>query len=293
MLWSNLVEKPDGKIAKSDAFHNLDPSEKGAMSFFIGNTIAKLIAEKLFDVSWLLHFDVYKHQLNPDLRLGGKPDFVGLDSSLSWIIIEAKGRTSSATSKLMKKAKKQTEFLRKINGDLPSLRAAVASYFPSNYLRVWLRDPEFATEKAEDVELDPENLLIEYYKPFTFLFKKERRIEEQGVENLSFKVIDLEGLNAKIGMRNDIYDVFVADKISGIDINETLFKKKRTFLKVLQKTRIESAEKKDQVFDSRLPKILTNKNRLNKIKKTGNDGLAVLLGDAWAEEKMMRQPNKR
>lgn len=46
MLWANLIEKPNGKLAKSDAFHNLDPSEKGAISFFIGNTIAKLIAAR-------------------------------------------------------------------------------------------------------------------------------------------------------------------------------------------------------------------------------------------------------
>lgn len=293
MLWANLIEKPNGKLEKSYAFNNLDPSEKGAISFFIGNTIAKLIAEKLFDVSWLLHLDVYKHQLNPDLRLKRKPDFVGLDSSLSWIIIEAKGRTNSATSKLMDDAKYQTRCLRKINGDFPSLRIAVASYFASKRLSVWLRDPESATENAEDVELDPKNLLIEYYKPFIHLYKKAINIEKQVVENLSFNVIDLEGLSAKLCMREKIYDVFMEDMVSEKDLNKAVFKEKPTFLNVVQKARIQSAEKKDQVFDSHLLEILTKKDRLKTINKAGKDGIAVLLGDAWTKERMVRQPNNR
>jgi hypothetical protein len=293
MLWANLVEMADGQLAKSDAFHNLDPSEKGSVSFFIGNTIAKLVTERLFDVSWLLHFDVYKNQLNPDLRLKGKPDFVGLDSSLSWIIMEAKGRTNSATSKLMDDSKYQTRCLRKINDDLPSLRTAVASYFTSNCLRVWLRDPNSATENAEDIELDPKILLTEYYKPFTHLYKKAINIEQQTIENSSFNIIDIEGLSAKIGIRKEIYEVFVEARIFEQDLYKALFKEEHTFLNALQKARMQSDEKIDQVFESHLPNILTNKDRLKKIKKAGNDGVAVLLGDAWSKERMMRQPNKR
>ena len=193
----------------------------------------------------------------------------------------------------MDDAKYQTRCLRKINGDFPSLRIAVASYFTSKRLRVWLRDPESATENAEDVELDPKNLLIEYYKPFIHLYKKAINIEKQVVENSFFNVIDLEGLSAKLCMRKKIYDVFMEDRVSEKDLNKAVFKEKPTFLNVVQKARIQSAEKKDQVFDSHLLEILTKKDRLKTINKAGKDGIAVLLGDAWTKERMVRQPNNR
>src|SRR5262245_53295169 len=55
MLLANLEMSKRQKIAKSSAYRNLDPSEKSAVSYFIGLTCAKLLAHKLFDVSWLMH----------------------------------------------------------------------------------------------------------------------------------------------------------------------------------------------------------------------------------------------
>ena len=62
MLWrvaivrANLVEEPDGRLSQSTAFIGLDPSEKGAVTYFLGLVFTKLIADKLFGVPWLLHF---------------------------------------------------------------------------------------------------------------------------------------------------------------------------------------------------------------------------------------------
>ena len=193
----------------------------------------------------------------------------------------------------MDDAKSQTRCLHRINGDLPSLRIVVGSYFTSNRLRVWLRDPDSATENAEDVELNLKNLLVEYYKPFAHLYKKAINIEEKSIENSFFNVVDLEVLTAKIGLRKEIYNIFMEDKVSEVDLNKTVFKEKHTFLNALQKAKIQSDEEKDQIFDSHPPEILTDKNRLKQIKKAGNDGVSVLLGDAWTKVRMMCQPNKR
>lgn len=55
MLYANLREDNNGIVSRSPAYEGLDPSEKGAVSYFIGLTAAKLCASKLFRISWLMH----------------------------------------------------------------------------------------------------------------------------------------------------------------------------------------------------------------------------------------------
>lgn len=52
----------DSWIRKSDGYLHLDPSEKGAVSYFLGLSFTKLMACKLLEVEWLLHVDVYKNK---------------------------------------------------------------------------------------------------------------------------------------------------------------------------------------------------------------------------------------
>jgi hypothetical protein len=119
MLRANLVEEANRRVKKSRAFVKLDPSEKGAVSYFLGATVAKLLSERLFGVAWLLHLDVYRQYLSPRIALSNKPDFVGLNSAAQWVVIESKGRTNSASSDLLDKAKRQTRSLRELGGQNP------------------------------------------------------------------------------------------------------------------------------------------------------------------------------
>src|SRR5687767_4042942 len=59
IVYANLRETGTGELARSKAYEGLDPSEKGAISYFMGLTLAKLLSEKLLDVPWLMHLDVY------------------------------------------------------------------------------------------------------------------------------------------------------------------------------------------------------------------------------------------
>jgi hypothetical protein len=90
ILFANLREDGLGYLTKSDAFKALDPSEKGALSYFFGLTTAKLFAEKHLGVSWLMHLDVYKAQLHPVVTHRGKvkPDLLGRDAQNQWVVIE-------------------------------------------------------------------------------------------------------------------------------------------------------------------------------------------------------------
>ena len=78
----------------TDAFRSMDPSEKRAISYFLGMTVCKLFAAELLDTPWLLHLDVYHSRLRPKLRNGTRPDLVGpqRDPNRPWRAFECKGR---------------------------------------------------------------------------------------------------------------------------------------------------------------------------------------------------------
>src|SRR6266511_152532 len=101
MVRSALVQDPAGLLRLSHSFQALDASEKAAISYFLGLTLTKLIAEQLFKVQWLLHLDVYRKRLQPKLATSNKPDFVGMDGFGNWIVIEAKGRRRLTTSAML------------------------------------------------------------------------------------------------------------------------------------------------------------------------------------------------
>ena len=59
LIYANL--KQDGPhLLRSDAYVALDPSEKSAVSYFLGLTSAKLMSERYLEVPWLMHLDVYQ-----------------------------------------------------------------------------------------------------------------------------------------------------------------------------------------------------------------------------------------
>ncbi len=65
------------RLRRTDAAKTLDPSEKGAINYFLGVTVCKLFCERLLQTPWLLHLDVFRPQLDPDLRGRSRPDLVG------------------------------------------------------------------------------------------------------------------------------------------------------------------------------------------------------------------------
>src|SRR5438045_4082788 len=54
-------------LRRTSAAKSLDPSEKGAVSYFLGMAVCKLFTTKLLSAPWLLHLDVFRPQLDPEL----------------------------------------------------------------------------------------------------------------------------------------------------------------------------------------------------------------------------------
>ncbi|MXZ59958.1 MAG: hypothetical protein F4Z12_03745 [Acidobacteria bacterium] len=140
-----------GPLYRTEAFKSLDPTEKGAVSYFLGMAVCKLFASRLLATPWLLHVDVFRDQLDPTV-LGGRsrPDLVGQDGRGRWHAFECKGRSSVPNAEDKRKAKEQAQRLLRVNSTNCSLHVGAISYFRQEALVFHWRDPEPEAPEALD-----------------------------------------------------------------------------------------------------------------------------------------------
>ena len=157
-----------GFLHRTEAFRSLDPTEKGAVSYFLGMAICKLFASRLLNTPWLLHLDVFRQELNPSVLAGrSRPDLVGQDASGAWHAFECKGRSSVPNAEDRRKAKLQARRLVRVDSTDCSLHIGAISYFRQDELEFHWRDPEpEEPEKVEPFEIHlPEDAWRHYYGP--------------------------------------------------------------------------------------------------------------------------------
>jgi hypothetical protein len=294
MLWANLREDPSGLLIPSSAFVNLDPSERGAISYFLGNCFTKLVAEKLFGVPWLMHVDVYRRSLGIVLTSNSRPDFVGFDPQRQWAVVEAKGHMLRMRRDTMQNAKRQTRSVRRINGQFPALRSAVGIWFSKTNgtnAKVW--DPRGYDPEAEDFDIDTDHFLRLYYEPLIdrtgLLQIRPRRRAPGGKPRRS---LALEPFDAEIILDDDIVagygreaplgQLVIAPKVGSEDSILAM-------LATLEET--ERAEARRDITDHL--HTLVEKRRMSDIGETPDDGVTVELGRAWRPENMRRDPAER
>ncbi len=161
-VYANLRHS-DGFIEKSSLYGALDPTEKGATSYFMGMLAAKILGARMLGVPWLFHLSMLDSLGGyATLASNSEPDLIGLTRSREWVVAEAKGRTGGYSQSAMTKAKLQTRQLRRINGQLPNLRVAVQAFFNSK-MEWAMEDPEEFDEEARDVNVDVEAVFERYY----------------------------------------------------------------------------------------------------------------------------------
>jgi hypothetical protein len=177
------------RLHRTDAFRALDPTEKGAVSYFLGMAVCKLFASRLLSTPWLLHLDVFRGQLNP-ATLGGRsrPDLVGQDASGSWHAFETKGRSSVPSSEDKQKAKEQAQRLVSVDGSACSLHIGSFAFFRGDEMEFYWRDPEpEEPEKLEPIEISVRDEdWANYYASALALASEPRRdllsSEAQGID---------------------------------------------------------------------------------------------------------------
>lgn len=202
LVFANLKERPDGNITRSEAYDGLDPSEKGAVSYFLGLTTAKLVADRLLSIPWLMHLDVYRQDLQPVLQPGEtRPDLVGQTTAGQWVAIESKGRTNGRDARALERAKEQVEALVSVSGVAPVLRIALQAHFESGALNCTLDDPDERKSKRRlDIPLSRPKLFEGYYRPFREWLREAPDTRRQTVRGRRYRVADFRDFDLSVGL---------------------------------------------------------------------------------------------
>lgn len=261
-VYANLrTSGPHGtSLVRSSHYDGLDPTEKGAASYFLGMSVAKLWCSRMLDVPWLFHVSMCE-TLGYRTRIFGRsePDLVGLDSGGRWVVAEAKGRSGASDPSVMRKAKNQTRRLRQINGDFPNLRVATQTYFAPD-LSIVVHDPDEYDDDARDLNFDVHNTWRRYYSVVTSLADTSLRVTR--LEDNDYVTVSVPEVGVTLGLRTGVIRAL----------------RSRTEPSLLQEEGSSFAELSTLRLDgfSVYP-----------------DGLAVRLDQRWAETRMQLEPTER
>src|SRR5207244_2687161 len=109
------------RLRRTGAARALDPTEKGAVNYFMGMTMCKLFAAKLLQAPWVLHLDVFGPTVQAQVMTGrSRPDLVGqIHNTNDWIAMESKGRISPPSADAKTKAKNQALRVTAVGGVAP------------------------------------------------------------------------------------------------------------------------------------------------------------------------------
>ena len=153
------------RLRRTTAARTLDPTEKGAVNYFLGMTFCKLFAAKLLNTPWLLHLDVFRPALNPVLTGRSRPDLVGREyRSARWHAFECKGRISPPDATVKKEAKSQARSVVKVNTTRCTLHIGAVTYLRGEILHFYWRDPP--PEDGPGIEVPFEgDAWMHYYAP--------------------------------------------------------------------------------------------------------------------------------
>lgn len=266
MVAAWLQQNGGSEITRSAVYNDaLDPSEKGAVSFFLGMAFAKLAAEFVLDVPWLIHLEKLR-RIHPVVLAGrSRPDLAGINASGDWVVVEAKGRTNSYSQTVMEAAKAQSRQILSIAGTAPVLRVASQAYF-SPSLRVWLSDPD-GSDDGYNLDITASQFLQLYYEPFLRIPPGLTRI--QRIEDQPYIFFDYKDLDVSIGMHRDVKKA-VAEHAENIE----QFRFERRFAQTDTAAKFSTGHDHDVVALYR-------------------DGLAVQLGAKWSIESMQSPPTDR
>ncbi len=205
---ANIAQNGNNLI-KSSAYQSLDPSEKSAVSYFLGLTFCKLLSHRLLNIPWLLHIDVYRNHFQATgqaFRFGSsrlRPDLIGLDARRRWVVIESKGRTNSYSPDLLTHAKSQTRNLRQIGGMYPNLRVGAVTHFTNNLLTVDWEDPEGVNDDNFDLDTSIEDYLFYYYKLVVNILSNNNTTQLNGYTTYTFPNVEL-----TVGLDTNIFEAY-------------------------------------------------------------------------------------
>lgn len=192
------------RLRRTRAAKTLDPTEKGAVSYFLGMTFCKLFAAKLLNTPWLLHLDVFRPSLDPFLRGRSRPDLVGKEHRTTrWHAFECKGRSSPPDLTAKTKAKEQAQRLVTVKGSACVLHVGAITHFSGDVLQFYWRDPVPEGNRAEDVPFSPHAWQY-YYAP---IIGALRHADRSMLQTKIGATLELGGVDVGVGVHPAVADL--------------------------------------------------------------------------------------
>jgi hypothetical protein len=151
---------PAPALVATHLYTNIEPSEKGAITFRLGMAFAAVLASRVLGVNKTLHL--------PGNRRRG--DLYGRDNLGGWHVIEAKARTAGVPAAVQAKAKLQAAALvPTVNGvpvQVQTDSASLADLSPGQQFTLVLDDPPHSDpDDDRHMPVDEERFVPEYYSP--------------------------------------------------------------------------------------------------------------------------------
>ncbi|HEX7855244.1 MAG TPA: hypothetical protein VF503_16275 [Sphingobium sp.] len=182
------------RLRRTSAYKNLDPTEKGAISYFLGMTFCKVFSSRLLSTPWLLHLDVFKSTIPTSVLGRSRPDLFGQQTgSGDWLSFETKGRASKPSSADLAKAKAQAARLVSVNGSPCTLHVGSFAFFANDALHFHWIDPPSDPKKPIKVPETGDAWRF-YYGPSKALwdaFGRETRVQDQAGLGFELPFLDL------------------------------------------------------------------------------------------------------
>ena len=216
------------RISRTNAFNSLDPTEKGAINYFLGMVVCKVFADQFLDTPWLLHLDVFREQLAPGILTGrSRPDLVGQDTSGLWHAFECKGRSNIPGEYEKSRAKSQAQRLVSVDGQNCDLQIGAITYFRNDILHFYWRDPEPVDPKR----LNPINLVLsdtawrDHYESFMELILP--RWDNRAATDGGIQLVRIEEADIEIGAHPELLSQLIERNWRGarqlsIELRESL-----------------------------------------------------------------------
>jgi len=163
-MYSMMRGYLDHNLSTTRYFRNLEQSEKGGMSFLLGQAFTYWFAQNHMGVSYVVHVRGAREIWTPatssmamkrgagPLKPRARPDFIGRSVG-QYHVFESKGRSNRLSRNLMAGALSQASMITSINGQTPETRVAACFSFLASGVRGHVIDPP-AAPAALSLEFD-------------------------------------------------------------------------------------------------------------------------------------------